>query len=214
MKTYIINSTYLEAVHLASGKDSTRYINGVCVEPLADGTCALAATDGNRFAGIGCDLKGKPPEDTFIMASDDIKKVIAAMKAEKKVIGKSLVKYLRLQVVKEPSRERTAMTVNIVLMQDNDDNAEVLRTCVSFTTKAIDGNFPDYRRVITEKVKEKVEGDLCFDMSLAADFGTMAKLLGSDCQKVKFESGGPDNPIRIIIEACSGFIGVLMPMRY
>lgn len=82
--TYTIKPNELQAVALASSAEEIRYyLKGVLCELYNDNTVGLIATDGHRLASINTQSR-EAIKDSFILASDDVKKAAAMAKAEQK----------------------------------------------------------------------------------------------------------------------------------
>jgi DNA polymerase III sliding clamp (beta) subunit (PCNA family) len=206
MKTYIIKHNELEAIALASSTEASRYyLCGVLIEPLEDGTVALVATDGHRLSSLRYAPQNPAAKDSFILASDDIKKIVSMAKAEAKTTDKQFRKNLAIKIEKEGVN----LTLSIVLK----DGEDVSLPRGSFTTKEVDGNFPDYARVIPS-CEDSTTTETSFNADYMADFGKMAKLItGSRFPQIALKLNDANGPMKIIMPHNSEFLGVLMPMR-
>lgn len=204
MFAVIINPIELEAVSLAASKEETRYyMNGVYVENY-EGGHALIATDGHRMHSIGI----RPIEAAkggFILGNDDIKKALSMAKAEK--LPKHSSDAVRIRI----DADELKISIKIIVVDKEGDS---VRECGSFTSKAIDGTFPDYRRLIPAISEAAVGCLLSFNAAYIADFGKAAKLLSSPRSQIKITSSGIHNPVLIELPCCESFTGVLMPMRF
>ena len=118
-----------------------------------------------------------------------------------KEIGRSLSDFVRISI--EGTEQLTIKIVTI------GDDGEVFKVYGEFTTKAIDGTFPDFRRVIPEDIKNAC-GVMAFDPAYLADFAKAAKLLGREV--LQLQSTGAEQAI--LVNICEGFTGVLMPRRF
>lgn len=195
MTTYTIKPNELEAVALASSSEQTRYyLNGVCIETYTDGTSGLIATDGHRLHAINTQEK---PISSFILGNDAVEKALKLVKSEKTKWTVTI--------------EITDNTLQAVM---HDKQGELIGVIGSFDFKPVDGNFPDWRRVIPNEATGNVENDIAFNCAYMADFGKVAKLLtGTKSQYVNLTSAGRDNPILVNIKY-DAFTGVLMPMQF
>lgn len=197
-----IKANELEAISLASGADETRYyLKGVCFEPYKDGTTGMIATDGHRLHSLYAKRLEDAPKASFILGSDDIKKALSMYKAEAKTMGKHAAQYLTIEI--------TDKTISIIYKKEDD-----IKTCASFSYTPIDGNFPDWRRVVPGKPDKEFAPFMSFSTKYFADFGTAAKLLTPQKNpQVKIEASGAEQPIIVTLPYNSDFLGVLMPMR-
>ncbi len=83
----------------------------------------------------------------------------------------------------------------------------------SFTTKAIDGNFPDWRRVLPMD-SDDVSPYMSFNADYMASFAKMANLItNSNVAHLITKQTTPDAPIKITMKYNADFLGVLMGMR-
>ena len=207
MKTYIIKANELEAINLASSTEASRYyLCGVLIEPLEDGTVALVAMDGHRLASLRYAPANPAAKDSFILATDDIKKIIGMVKAEAKTTNKQFRDKLAIKIEKEGVK----LTLSVVLK--NGEDVSIPKG--SFTTKEVDGNFPDYARVIPS-CDDSTTSEISFNTDYMADFGKMAKLIteNRDFPQIKMQISDVAGPIKIAMPHNSEFLGVLMPMR-
>jgi DNA polymerase III sliding clamp (beta) subunit (PCNA family) len=208
--TIFLKPNELESIALSSSTEESRYyLCGVQVESYDGNPIAgLIATDGHRMHSIHAEAVNHP-EKSFILATADIKKALQLAKAEIKSLGKNLAPFIRIAIT---PGDNHALSVAIVIIKSKTDNA-IIKTCASFDTKAIDGTYPDWRRIVPEAKDDKADAILSFQVSYVNDFGKAAKLLGSDCQQVTFKSSGSQSPILVTIPKEPAFVGVLMPMR-
>ena len=197
----------LEAINLAASKDDTRYyLKGVLIETYKDGKQGMIATDGHRLAS----LYMQPAEEvasSYILSTDDAKKIILYGKAESKSIPKNSTDFIAVDIATD---DKASLTVYIGLFEKTGELVKILN---SFTTKAIDGTYPDWRRTIPQQ-RDAISGGFEFNADYMADFGKMAKLLTglkTPCICVKM-LGDYRTPLKIEIADCPNFAGVLMPM--
>jgi DNA polymerase III sliding clamp (beta) subunit (PCNA family) len=206
MTSYIIKANELEAVALCASNEETRYyLNGIFFERYKDGSHSLTAMDGYRLASIRSQAL-EDVMDSFIIGSADIKKALTLYKAEVKN-NKAMREHFKIQIFHQEGKLQVS-----VASHPTTDDAPIVET--SFEALAIDGTFPNYRRVIPQPVEAEKQSGICaFNASYVADFGTIAKLL--TCNKlevVQLESTGVDCPLIVRVHY-DGFQGVLMPIR-
>ena len=204
----MIKINELEAISLAASKDDTRYyLQGVLIETYKEGKQGMIATDGYRLAS----LYVQPAEEvssSYILSSDDIKKALTIAKMEQKALAKSTADYVALTIATD---DKASLTVNIGLFEKTGELVKILN---SFTTKAIDGNFPDFRRAVPAAPKGDVYPIVSFNASYVADFGKMAKLLtGNKLPQINMTLRGKNEAMIINIPNAPEFAGVLVAMR-
>jgi len=201
-----IKPNELEAVALASSYQQTRYyLNGVCVETYSDGTIGLIATDGHRLHTIAAKQQ-EQPVSSFILGNIAVEMALTMVKDKQKAIGKSSAMEVLIRIVTEDSIN---LTVEICVA-----DKEAIGKVSEFTAKAIDGRFPDWRRVIPSMPTDNVENDIAFNCAYMVDFGKASKLLsGLKSSCVKITSTGRASPILVKV-GDNTFTGVLMPMRF
>ncbi len=206
MTTIIINSNELEAVALAASTEETRYyLNGVCIERYEDGTTGLIATDGHRIATLRAKL-GEQPKESFILPSADIKRILTLYKGEVKTLAKSVRHFLKIVIGKNED-DKLELSLNLC----DDDGISAIR--VSFTTKAVDGTFPDWRRVLPAE-SDEVSPYLAFNADYMADFGKMARLItGIKTPHIVIKQTNPNAPMRVVIAKNDDFLAALMGVR-
>ncbi len=93
-----------------------------------------------------------------------------------------------------------------------DDNC-IGATNGSFTTKAVDGNFPDWRRILPAD-SDDISPYLSFNGDYIASFAKMADLLTDvSIPHLIIKQSDPNAPIKITMKYREDFLGVLMGMR-
>ncbi len=196
-----IKPNELEAIALAASTEQTRYyLNGVFFEVYGD-NYAMVATDGHRVHSLNVQSK-TAPADSFILSAIDIKKALAMVK-----MGKKEYKQTPLITI-----ERDKGVLDIYIIMEIKDEAP--RVLSSFTAKPVDGNFPDFRRVVPA-APESGGNTVAFNANYMADFAEAAKLLnGSKLGCIQTIITDPASPIIINISHQPLFTGVLMPMRF
>ncbi len=206
MTTYTIKANELEAISLAASTEARRYyLNGVCIERYEDGTTGLIATDGHRIATLRAKL-GEQPKESFIISSADIKRILTLYKCEVKTLAKSVRHFLKIVIGKNEDDK-----LELSLSLCDDDGIGAIR--VSFTTKAVDGNFPDWRRVLPAE-SEDVSPYLAFNADYMADFGKMTRLItGVKTAHIVIKQSNPNAPMRVVIDKNNEFLAALMGVR-
>ena len=214
MTTYTIKPNELEAVALGASNEETRYyLCGVLFEQYPDGKTALITTDGHRLMSVHAQ-QGSAPDNSFILANADVKKVLAMAKADK-APNRALAGKQRIVIT---AGENCGLALSVVWL---DVDGEVFKTVGSFTTSAIDGNFPDWRRVVpSPNLKAIAPSSIGFNGAYMADFAKASKLLsnGNKSCLVGITLTGAGGPILIEIPENDvnnpfEFMGVLMPAR-
>lgn len=206
MTTYIIDVRELEALSLFASTEKTRYyLNGVCFEHIkGNDSPGLIATDGHRLGALRV-TKADPVGEQFILSSDDIKKIVALYKPFAKEY-KTRLDYLRLRV----THDKGALKLALIL---TDRETDAVKELASFDSKAVDGHFPDWRRVVPDR-EDSDDCAICFNPAYIADFGEAGKLLtGLRSPALGLHITGKHNPMLIDIKGRDDFTGVLMPMR-
>lgn len=204
MITVQIKPNELEAIALAASTEGARYyLKGVCFESNG----AMIATDGHRLHSINT-LINKPEGECFIMGSDDIKNAISMAKSQAKTVAKAL----RDKIVIELTHDIVKITCAIML---KDETTSTSIEKANFGCMAIDGNFPDWRRVMPIENADTIKAT-SFSAQYMADFGKAAKLLGSNMQQVITTFISPTSPIVITLspKVSETFKGILMPMAF
>lgn len=184
--TYTIKPNELEAISLSASTEQTRYyLNGVYITGNA-----MVATDGHRLAGLRL---SEASSEGFILGNADIKKALQLYKSV-------------------PLKQRGDVEIRIVgetlLVINKSENVG------SFLFKPVDGNFPDYTRVIPTNTDEG-KPVTSFNAAYMADFDKMSRLLtGNKTSCIRLRSTGDDAPLLVDIAGAGEFTGVLMPKRF
>ena len=205
MENYHISPAELEAIALAAGKEKTRhYLCGVLLEAYADGIFSLIACDGHRLATLRAGID-KAPISSFIIPAEDIKKALMMVKAEKKRISK--YDYSKLMI----SINKNGDILSIVIASKNENEQFIISS--SFTTKIVNGSFPDWRRILPLENSD-CDADVSFSGRYMNDFIHMAELLTLvKGAQIAIKNNGRSNPITLTFPKNAEFFGVLMPMR-
>ena len=187
----------LEAIRLAAAINSTRsQLNGVYFDPAG----YIVATDNHRLHRLQTqEFKG----DGFILDNDDIKVILASVKAAIKTSGK-----LMRDDYKMDMRMEGEEIVSTLSLLDN--------VVTSYKCKPIDATFPDYNRYIPSDMSlGRATSEISFNAAYMVDFQKAAKLLtNTRAQQIKLDLMGNMGPIKVSIAGCTEFSGVLMSMRF
>lgn len=207
----LLKASELQAVSLAMGDDQSRYyLCGVFFEQYTDGTYSMAATDGHRMHSLGMKASADVVQ-SFILPDDAVKQLLALEKMAMKT-HKSNGKFVRVQL----TYESPSVTV-VVGLFDLDTNLVSIETG-RFSTKAIDGTYPDYRCIIptlNDDATKNAVPVIGFDTDLLDDFGKASKLLrDSKTPAVALHfTGDAQSPAIVKIGEVDSFLGVIMPYR-
>lgn len=199
--TLTIKANELEAVAIAASREQLRYyVKGVFFEPYADNTTGMIATDGHRLHATHAKREEAVPVGSFIMGNDDIAKVLSMYKAQAKALGRNAAQYLTIEI--------TDKTIAIIYTVKD----EPPKTCASFQFTPIDGNFPNWRRVLpTRDCQAEVVG---FNGAYMVDFAKACKLVTEQKMPlIAIKNMGASNAILVTFPNNADFLGVLMPMR-
>lgn len=193
----LIKANELQAVALAASTETMRYyLKGVCFEDNG----GMIATDGHRMHTIRAQVKAEV-KDSFILGNDDIKKVLALYKPIEKE-HKPIREKLRICI----EHDKGALKISIVMAEGDSVSLG------GFDGKAVDGNFPDWRRVLPSGEPEPITA-IGINTNYVADFGKANSLLaGFKAPNIKLEFYGDTTPMLIEI-AEYDFLGALMPVR-
>lgn len=181
MKTIYIDAAELKAVRVFASKQDIRYyLNGVLVQATTHET-RVVATDG---CILGLFDRGQENEDVvfeeFIVPTD----VIDALKPDEKLL-------VRITIDADQYR-----------IQQYDDRA--------FTFRPVDGRFPDYHRVIPEKVS----GEAAQFNSEWLSKANKAQAIISKGQSAHIWPDGPNGSALFGLYGAGRFIDVIMPRRF
>ena len=215
MTTYTIKPNELEAIALGASNEEVRYyMCGVLFEQYPDGKTALITTDGHRLMSVHAQQRNTP-DNSFILANADVKKVLAMAKGDKAPKRRAMADKQRIVIT---AGENCELALSVVWL---DVDGEVFKTVGSFTTSAVGGNFPDWRRVIpSPDLKVVAPSSIGFNGAYMADFAKASKLLsnGNKSCLVGITITSAGGPILIEIPETDKdkpfeFMGVLMPHR-
>jgi len=219
----ILKINQLAAVSGAASHEQTRfYMNGVFVETVQNQP-AMVATDGHRLYTMNAARKleeGQVVVDSFILPNDTIERIIKTAALD----GKALSKHMReaLHVVITHDKDTRAITWAICTIEDGISHAGEGNAPAHYVTAyskgeghAIDGNFPEWRRVIPVKDEKAALAPIGCNAGYLADFARAVKLLTGKAGAALAIHAlmGAESPIEMTIPSCPAFYGVLMPMR-
>jgi hypothetical protein len=202
---WTIPAEQFRLTHLFVSNEETRfYLKGVYVEPVKSGA-VLASTDGTRLVAFNCpDAAADGP--AIIKAP---KELIAAIKrfARPNRSGEKPTAYVIIPGAATKASE-AFLTVSYSKFANREEalqDAQAGRYAWRGFVEFIDGTFPDFRRVIPQKVNPKVQPGL-YSASLLGDFADLAKggfirVYGDGSEPAFVETGRED---------C---VAVLMPAR-
>lgn len=181
-----IDSRQLRASLCTAGnKDLRYYLNGVCIEATTTYT-RLISTSGSCMSVQISNFDNEVPGEgvnTFIIPRDIASLVTA----------------------------KSGPTVDLLSADGVIWQIKIGPSSVAFNM--IDGNFPDWRRVIqnTNEIINKVSD---YDIDLLQNFSKAANILGfkHPGANVKIEQNGTDGG-RIVLTGRGDYLGVIMPMR-
>ncbi|PWR24545.1 hypothetical protein [Zavarzinia aquatilis] len=201
-----VSGAALAAASLFSSREATRYyLNGVGIEPCPDGGALVVATDGATMTVIR-DLAG------YANAPANCSLPPAAIKAcaLRRRDGKSPTAYFfgnNLHVIAEDPGTDPGLPVH-----EDEIRAPREDTVFFGWAPAIDGPFPDWRRVV-----KHVSGGHPrlppFNPALMARFGKADQLLGvPDRGPLRLSPSSEEGPIVVSPESNAWF-GLIMPMQ-
>lgn len=183
-----------------SSEETRYYLRGVYVHPHACGGAVLVATDGHRLFAY-YDRTGTADSGYILAPSKAFMKATKRSKEDK------------------PSR-RNREGLNSLRLQWDGKKAQIgteageLRATEAL--EAIDGTFPDYKRVIPRNASGGVGA---FNASYIGDFEAAARDMIdsglSDCRtpSLSFASADNSSPAFVTVNGCANVCALLMPIR-
>lgn len=175
-----------------SSEEIRYYLNGVFVQPHEKGGAVCTATDGHRL-GVRHDPTGRVFEQQIVKLPKAIRAPSASQSRMWAVLTRTGDSYGHLSLVPALLDREHDTPENAI--------ARIGEAELRFGDAIIDGDFPDYTRVIpSEGADDKVVG---FNGKLVASFGDHLTIRGEGASSphLIFDNNDPD------------FLGVLMPMR-
>lgn len=200
-----IDAGLFRIVHTAVSTEETRYyLNGVYIEPHADGGALLVATDGHRLLAAH-DPLASCQESSIVQLP---KEALALCKRPKTVDRRELV----------IDTQNAVATINNIKPADAGATEPVAEMIAAFQANVIDGTFPDWRRVTPTELLDKNAADSpAFNGLYLKAFGNLAMEIGkhSGLQTVAMRMSISDghSPVVIRWSGQPNIFGVLMPMR-
>ena len=183
VKTVLYRTHLLAALVTAGDRDIRPYLNGVSVEIYPD-RVFVVSTDGYRASVFRSDTGSGAVDATGVQL------IIPRDLAEK--IGKRGSEYVPL----------TFDTESKLITLDDDD--------AIFTGHAIDGAFPDWRRILPHTASGETAQ---YQPSYIADWAKVAKILGCKFDTSVHIWHNGESSALVTIFAHPEFRGVLMPFR-
>ena len=189
-----LNTEGLAAISpYAAAKDPRFYFMGVCIDVRDDGRVFAVATDGATLA-------------VYRMPVADMAQ--AGFLPGRYILPPDVVKPAL-------SMHKKAHTITLDIDTDRADSAnrpDAWRvTLGNVTGETIDGVFPDYRRVVPEKINPDGK-PAHLDLELVARLGKSAKALGAKPIQVRMFPDG-DNVTTCYVAGDVNFLAVIMPLR-
>ncbi len=196
----------LEAVSLAASTEASRYhICGILIEQYSNGATRLVATDGHRLHMI---TKGE-------VAADDMPVISATLPnaAFKKL---KVLRAMAIKNIGRPNKQNLITTPMLITISEGYITISI-KHVADITEAAIDGNFPDYRRVIpSNDAYENAPSRGCYNPKYLADFGKASELLGvRNCGIIVTNHNSGTGAARLEINDSdyAHFSGVVMPIK-
>ncbi|AIS48158.1 DNA polymerase III subunit beta family protein [Burkholderia pseudomallei] len=178
-----VTGAALKAALLHAAKNDIRYyLNGICIEAHEKETRVIA-TDGHRAAVVRVSAENVDvtPRTRFIIP----RATVESMK-----VSKAALKHpIAIEGPNDSGEYRATGGFGVAIFQ------------------AVEGVFPDYRRVIPETTSGKLAQ---YNPAYLADMAKAAELLG---HKFSYVEHNGDGPARVTIPKYPDFVGVVMPVR-
>lgn len=177
-----------------SKEDVRRHLNGVFLE-FGEGESRLVATDGHVLA-VKRFVSDTQAGQSFIIPADTVMRIIKA--------GSTSFEFESLRI-ESPDPDREGVTV-----VKNPLGCRISCPGITFDFQAIEGQFPDYRRVIPKKTDGVASQ---FNLTLLNQFAKARRIYNRkvDSGFVCIEHNG-DSPALVSI-GDPNFVGVIMPAR-
>jgi DNA polymerase-3 subunit beta len=193
-----IDHSILKALLICAAKHDVRYyLKGISVDARANGDVVLVATDGHRLLA-------------YPVAVDNIEALAP---------GEYIIPREALEAVKPAKAGRVTLPIqiDIVTAPDQPDPARAGVTikgktsitvtgATSAVTAPIDGEFPDWRRIVPASTSGEIAQ---FNADYVSGFGDVCKLLGGKYGPYINHNGGSC----AVITNLPGAFGLIMPFR-
>lgn len=190
MLNFEIPLVVLKAALICAAKNDVRfYLNGVAID-----RGNVVSTDGHRL---------------FYTEIDSINPEMQQV-----IIPREAVEYLSKKAIGIKDLEKVVK----VTLEGAEGKLTIQGTDISESFRAIDGKFPEWKRIIPKQDGSEYEGEYpTFNWQYLVDFQKIAKTLGDKCKVplVKVTpTVGPSNAVHIdFVDAEFKARGVLMPLR-
>ena len=205
MKITIEHNILKSLLLIAAKSDIRYYLNAVCIDARANGDVVLVATDGHRLLA-------------WPVAVDDIEYA----DGEPIFVGEVIIPRDALEAVKpmKAGRHSFPITITTTTEPDTQDSERpgvtikgkttiVIVGQTTLTTPAVDGKYPDWRRIMPKAVSGEPAQ---YNADYIGDFGKVCLLLGSKYPSPRINHNGTGGAV-ITNLYTSRAIGMLMPMR-
>lgn len=179
-----IDHSVIRALLLCAPKTELRYyLVGVCVDARASDV-TLVTTNGHRMLA-------------YPVAADAIEALAP---------GQYIIPREALEAVKPAKAGRTTLPITIEIDVVNGRENKITGA-TSTVTPLIDGNYPDWRRVMPKTISGEPAQ---YNTEYVADFGKIAQLMGAKNPHVYINHNGTG---AAIVTGLGAALGVLMPVR-
>jgi hypothetical protein len=211
----------LAMLHIISREETRYYLNGVFIEPHKDGGAVLTATDGHLLVTLRdphAICVGPPQIWKFDVAHAAAIKAAAKDKKRRSLTGWDVFCRYQTEDAADHKVSRLAAAT-----EETAEKASELKWDSAYCTPiahevAIDGTFPEYRRVIPD-IREPRGGAVVSASLLgriskfASDFSSSSNAAGIGVAVELQEGGGPGFFYVKSSDTFAEAIGVVMPMR-
>lgn len=186
MITITVNVNHLRAMLLCAGKRDVRYyLNGIYLT-IVNNRPEFVATDSYRMLVFRDREQYVEGELSVIMPRDTLEQVIKSIKKDRVV-----------------TIEIDGEIITII------DHGGMRITC-----NAVDGRYPDYRRVVPiDPTRSGITATV--NPFYLADFGTVARLFGNTKEgyEIVCSYNGPSGAVIINFPICENLFGIVIPVR-
>lgn len=182
MKLTLRHEVIKALLQFAAEKDLRYYLNGVFVDATRPGPVALVATDGYVLLAL-------PVEPEGIEARQE---------------GAWIVPRELFEAVKPIKANKTALPITVHLGEGENPDVSV-QGLTTAAGKAIDGQYPDWRRVIPATTTGEAAQ---FDPRLIARLSAACKALDVDVPHIHHNGTGP-----AVVGGLAGGLAIVMPWR-
>ena len=178
-----IKISKLLAANIFASTEKERYYLNGVLFEVSEGKARIVATDGHRM--IIFDLEG-----------DDFWEDCSV------IIPSSLIK-----------RIKAGRKTDFADMEIKDGIVRIDYDGAVFSEKAIDGNYPDYRRImIPDDKKQEFTPEIRFNPSYLGDFAKVNKILGRAKSSIVMTTYSAEEPVKVTNRS-GDYTAILMPMR-